>query len=156
MHGARHLGNEFYRTPDWYRLTSHHFIQLAAFDEFHAEVKATLALAYLVDRNDAWVLEAGSSFGFAAESFQVCFGGPRPQAKHFERDSTVQTVLMGAINHALAPATDFLQQFVIAEVCQYPCCSLGFLYNWCGQAIVAAGVDDPGYRFLVERANARF
>jgi hypothetical protein len=57
---------------------------------------------------------------------------------------------MGAIYHALAPATDFLQQSIIAEVCEYPCRSPGFLYNWCGQAIVAAWVDDPGYRFLVQ------
>src|SRR6266403_6352850 len=121
VHGACHFHNEFQRAPDRHGFAPDYFIQLTAFNKLHAEVTLAITLAYLIDGNDSWVLEAGGSFGLAAESFQVRFGGPRTQSKQFERDSTVQTFLMGAIHHALAAPTNFLQQFVVAKVSEYLC-----------------------------------
>ena len=43
--------------------------RLAAFNKLHAEITLTIALAYLIDGNDSWVMEAGGSTGLAAESF---------------------------------------------------------------------------------------
>jgi hypothetical protein len=109
-----------------------------------------IALAYLIDGNDSWVLEAGGSFGLAAETLQMRFGGPRTQSKQFERDSTVQTFLMGAINNALAAPANFFKQFIITKVSEH---SRGFLSIRCSHTTVAAGVNDPGYRFVVEQAE---
>ena len=47
------------------------------------------------------MFEAGSSFRFPAKALQVRFGGPGAQAYDLERDSAVETLLMGAIYHAL-------------------------------------------------------
>ena len=115
MHSARYLRDQFHRLPDRYRLAPDHFVKLAAFDELHAEVTSAFALADLVDGNDAWMFEAGSSFRLAAKALQVRFGGPRAQSNHFERDGAIETFLMGAINHALAAPANFLQQLVVAE-----------------------------------------
>ncbi len=56
---------------------SDYFVKLAAFDEFHAEVACAFALADLVDGNNAWMFEAGSSFRLPAKTLQVRFGRPR-------------------------------------------------------------------------------
>jgi hypothetical protein len=109
MHSACHFDNEFHRAPDRHGLAPDHFIELAAFNKLHAEITLAITLAYLIDGNDSGVLETSGSFGLAAESFQMRFCGARTQAKQFERDSTVQTFLMGAINNGLAAPTNFLQ-----------------------------------------------
>src|SRR4029077_141563 len=119
MHSACHFHNEFHRVPDRDGFAPDHFIELAAFNKLHAEITLAITLAYLIDGNDSWVLEAGGSFGLAAESFQVRFGGPRAQSKQFERDRTVQTFLMSAIHHALAAPANFFQQFIITEVSEH-------------------------------------
>ena len=55
-----------------------HFIQLAAFDELHAEVALAIALADLVNGNNAWMFEAGCSFCLPAKALQMFFGRPSP------------------------------------------------------------------------------
>ena len=94
---------------------SDYFVKLAAFDELHAEVALAIALADLVNGNNAWMFEAGSSFRFPAKALQMCFGRPRAQTNYFERDGAIETFLMSAINYALTAATNFLQQLVVAE-----------------------------------------
>src|SRR5438046_8443562 len=48
------------------------------------------------------------------------FSGPMAQANHFERNRAIETFLPGAINDALAAATDYLQQFVVAKIAECP------------------------------------
>jgi hypothetical protein len=115
---------------------------LAALDELHAEVALTIPLTNLVNRNNAWVFEPGSSFRFAAKALQVRFGGPRAKADHFERDGAIKTFLMGAINYALTASADFLQQFVVAKVCEHSNRMRGFLFNCYSHAIITAGLSD--------------
>src|SRR5262245_40836340 len=76
MNCARHFGNKFHRAPDRQRHTSHYFVKLAAFDEVHAEVALTIALAHLVDGDDARMLQACSGFRFSAKTLQMRFGRP--------------------------------------------------------------------------------
>ena len=64
--------------PNRHRLTLDHFVKLAAFNELHAEVALAIALADLVNGNDAWMFEAGSSFRFSTKTLQMCFGRPGP------------------------------------------------------------------------------
>ena len=68
MHGARHLCDEFHRLPDGHRRVFNHFVKLTAFDELHAEVALPIALAHLVDWDDARMIEARSGFCFQDES----------------------------------------------------------------------------------------
>src|SRR5207248_6651358 len=42
--------------------------------------------------------------------------GPSPEANHFQRDGPVEAFLTRAINDPLSAATNFLEQFVIAEL----------------------------------------
>ena len=82
MHGARHLRDEFRRLPDRHRLAPDHFIKLAAFNKLHAEVTGAIALAHLVDGNDARVIEAGGSFRLPAKALQVGFARPLTKADY--------------------------------------------------------------------------
>jgi hypothetical protein len=76
MNGASYLCNELRRLPCRHRVTADYFIKLTAFDEFHAEIAGTLALAYFVDGNNARMIEAGGSFCFPTKALQVRFGRP--------------------------------------------------------------------------------
>ena len=98
-----------------------YFVELAAFDELHAEVALAIALADFVDGNNAWMFEVGSGFRFPAKTLQMRFGGPGTEADHFKRDSAIETFLMGTINNALTASADFLQQLVVAKVPEYFC-----------------------------------
>jgi hypothetical protein len=131
-----------------------YFVKLVAFDEIHAEVAATLALPDFMNWNDQWMVEAGSGFRFSTKALQMRFGSPRAQADDFERDGAIESFLMGAINYALTAPADFLQQLVIAEVSQDSRRSRGFLSIRRPDAIIAAGVNDSGYRFVCEQTKA--
>ena len=54
--------------PDRHRLAPDYFIKLAALNEVHAEVAVTIALADLVDWDNAGMLESGGCFRFATEA----------------------------------------------------------------------------------------
>ena len=56
MHGARQFCDEFCCATDGYRLPPNHFVQLAAFDQIHAEVTAAVALADFMNWNDGWMV----------------------------------------------------------------------------------------------------
>src|SRR5438128_3194689 len=97
------------------------------------------------------MVEAGSGFCFATESLQMCLRGPMSQTDYFESYGAVETFLPGAINYALSTTTDLLEQFVVTKVGKRLCRTWCFLFIWCSLAILAAGVDDPGYRFVREQ-----
>ena len=59
------------------------FVELSAFDEFHAEVAGAIALADLVNRHDARMVQARCRFGLEAEAFEVRFGGPLAESNDF-------------------------------------------------------------------------
>ena len=83
MHGARYLRNEFRRLPDRHRLAPDYFVKLAPFNELHAEVTSPLALANFVNRDYAWMVEAGRRFRFHAEPFDVRLRGPPAKPDYF-------------------------------------------------------------------------
>jgi hypothetical protein len=83
IHSARHFGDEFRGLPNGDRPPLDYFIKLAAFDESHAEVALTVALADLVDGHNARMIEAGSSFGFQTKAFEVGFRGPLAKTDDF-------------------------------------------------------------------------
>ena len=154
VNGARHLGDQFHRAPNWHWLALGHFIELAAFDKFHAEVTRAIALADFVNRDNAWMLETGGRFGFATKTFQMRFGGPMAQADHFQCHGAVQTFLPRAINHALTAATDFFLDFVITKVSEaFLGCRVAFFLSVRSRAIITTGVTDPGYRFVGEKTK---
>jgi hypothetical protein len=166
MHGVRYFRDQFHRSPDRQRLAPHYFVKLAAFNELHAEVALAIAFANVVNGNDAWMIQAGSGLRLTAKALQVRFGGPRAEANHFERDGTIETFLMGAINYALSAPANFLEQFVIAEVCEHTCRSVGPRFVVCPRAIIThditrlspsySGPFDPSYRFVVEQTKPTF
>src|SRR5437762_271039 len=140
VHSTRQLRYEFYGASDRHRRALDCFVELAAFDELHAEVAGAFALPDLVNRNDAWIFQAGGRFRFALKAFQMRFSGPGAQADHFERDGAIETFLMGAINHALTAASDFLQQLVIAKVCEHSNRRRGFILVRCSNIVTATEV----------------
>src|SRR4029077_6064446 len=109
MHSASQFRDQFRCLSDRHRVAPDHFVKLAAFDEIHAEVAATIALAHFMNGNDKWMVEVGSGFCFPAKTLQMLFGGPGTEADHFKRYSAIETFLMGTINYALAAPAYFLQ-----------------------------------------------
>ena len=99
------------------------------------------------------MFKAGSSFRFPAKALQMRFGRPRAQADHFKRDCAIETFLMGAINYALTAAANFLQQLVIAKVCEHSCWWSGFLPIQCLHTTIAIDISGRGYRFVVEKTK---
>src|SRR5262249_14927263 len=110
-------------------------------------------LTDVVNRNNAWMLEAGGSFRFTTETFHMRFGGPISQADHFQCYRAVETFLPGSVNHTLTAASDFLQQLIIAKIAEPACGSCRFLCIRRLWAITNAGVTDPGYRFFGEQTK---
>src|SRR5882757_469286 len=80
MDRSRHLRYEFYRAPNRYRLAPGHFVELSAFDKFHAEVARAIALPNFVYRNDTGMLQLGRGFCFKPKTLQVCFARPLTEA----------------------------------------------------------------------------
>src|SRR5882724_8006923 len=83
MHSAGHLCDEADRLPDRKRSMFNYLVKLAAFDKLHTEVAVAIALAHLVDRDDAWMIEARSGFGFKSEALEMCFGRPLAKPNDF-------------------------------------------------------------------------
>src|SRR6266481_7235511 len=77
------LRDQFHRAPNRYRLAPGHFIKLATFDEFHAEVARAVTLTDFVDRNDTGMLQTGGGFCFKAKAFQGRFARPLAKANDF-------------------------------------------------------------------------
>src|SRR2546430_13451582 len=82
MHRARQLNNQFHCRPDRHRFTLEDYIELAAFDQAHAEVASTIALADFINWNDAGMVQPGGRFRFATESFHVRLRGPMAESDH--------------------------------------------------------------------------
>jgi hypothetical protein len=60
-----------------------YFVELAAFNKLHAEVALAIALAYLVDWDNAWMIETRGSFGFQTKPLKVRSSGPLAEANDF-------------------------------------------------------------------------
>ena len=58
----------FFGVTDWHRVTLNCFVELATFDQVHAEVTTIVALADFVNWNDEWMVQPGRCLGFAAEA----------------------------------------------------------------------------------------
>src|SRR6266581_5621474 len=116
LHRACQLNNQFHCRSDRHRLTLEHRIELSAFDQAHAEVASAIALADLINWNDAGMIQSGGRFRFATEPFYVRFRGPMTQGDYLQCHDAVKTFLPDTVNHALAAPTDFFQQLVITEL----------------------------------------
>src|SRR6266567_6099333 len=120
MKRARQLRDKFRRLANWHQLAPNDFIELAAFDKFHAEVTSAVTFPDFVNRNDARIVQVCGGFRFQAKALEMRFRRPVTETDDFQRDDPIQTFLPRAINHALAAAANLFLQFVIAEVCQHP------------------------------------
>src|SRR5947208_4400400 len=118
--GARQLGDQFGCATNRYRFALRDGIELAALHQSHAEVTGAVALSDFVNRDDARMVQAGGGFCFETKALHVCLCRPVSETNHFERHNPVQTFLSCPINDALAAASDFFEQFVIAEIFQHP------------------------------------
>ena len=109
MDNTRDPRDQLRSLADRQRRAPNDFIELAALNEFHTEVTGAIALANFIDRNDAWMVEAGGSFRFPAETLDVRRGRPAAEGDHLERDDAIEALLMGAKDHALSAAANLLE-----------------------------------------------
>src|SRR4029453_18625956 len=109
MNGARQLGNEFHRLSDGHRRVFNHFVKLTAFDKLHSEVALSIALAYLVDWDDARMIEARRGLGFQTEALEMCLGRPLAEADDLQSNDTVETLLSCTKHDSLTAASDLFK-----------------------------------------------
>src|SRR5262249_37361519 len=83
MNSARDLCDELHRLPDRHRSSPNDFVELSAFDEFHAEVAGAIPLIHFVNGDNAWMIETGGGFGFPAKALQMRFARPLTKANYF-------------------------------------------------------------------------
>ena len=76
MNRAGEAGNNLRGAAQGNSFATNELIELATLLEFHAEVAGAVALADLVDWNDAGMFETGRRFRLATKPLQVCFGSP--------------------------------------------------------------------------------
>src|SRR5262249_22655890 len=116
VHSAGDFRDELCRLPGRDRPATNYFVEPIAFDESHAEVARTLALADFVNWNDPSMIYSRHRFGLPPKALQVRVSCPLTSANHLYRDCATETPLPGPKYYALAATTDFLQQLVIAKI----------------------------------------
>src|SRR5215472_12118052 len=115
MDSARKFRDYFRRLPNRQRRALDYFVELAAFNELHAEVTRAVTVAYLIDWHDTWMIETCGSFGFPTKPLQVVFASPLTETDDFEGDYAVESLLSRPEHHALPAPTDFFQQLIVAQ-----------------------------------------
>src|ERR1043166_86433 len=93
-------------------------IELAAFDELHAEVARPVTLADFVNRHDLRMFQTRCCFRFLTKPSQVRGAGKVTEPNYFQRDRAIQTFLPRSIYDALSAAANFFDQMVITELPQ--------------------------------------
>ena len=83
MYSVGHLGDKFDRLPNRQRCVPDYFLELAAFNKLHAEVALAIALADLVDWDDAWMIKARRGFCFQTKALEVRLRGPLSKTDDF-------------------------------------------------------------------------
>ena len=101
------------------------------------------------------MFEAGGGFRFTTKTFQMRFGGPMAQADHFERDDAIQTLLLARDTphpgrHDRFPPAIHSRQ---SRRTSLPTARFLFICVL-HRPSSAAGVIDPGYRFVREQIKS--
>src|SRR5262245_3580699 len=109
MHGTCHSGDELHRLPNRHRRMFNYFVKLTTFNELHAEVTLAVALAHLVDGNDAWMVQTRSRFGFKTKALEVRSCCPLAETDDFQCNYAVETLLPSSKYDALSAATNLLE-----------------------------------------------
>ena len=79
--------------------------QIVAVDEPHGDVRPSVALAVVVDRDDVGVLDRRRRTRLAQEALANARIAEQPGRDDLQRDGTVETQLRGLVDDAHAPAT---------------------------------------------------
>src|SRR5206468_11404662 len=141
--------------------TLDYLVQLAAFDELHAEITGAIPLADFVNGDDARMIEAGGGFRLQTETLEMRLRGPLAETDDFQRHCAVKTFLPRTKHHALTAATDFFQQFVIAQLSQHLGGARCFFTMGSSRSIrfnifSGAAVTAAGYRCVREQTKRGF
>ena len=105
------------------------------------------------------MLEGGGGLRFSSKARQVRFGCPLTESNDFQCNRAVETFLPRTEHHALAAASDFFQQFVVAKVGQRLRGARCFLIlasssSICFNIFNRAAVTASGYRGGREQTKA--
>src|SRR5262245_9961514 len=83
MHRACYFCDKFQGLPDRDRCVFNYLVKLTAFDQLHAEVALTIALAHLVDGHNAWMIKACGGFCFQTKAPKVRWRSPLTESNDF-------------------------------------------------------------------------
>src|SRR6516165_2072636 len=109
VNSARHLGDEFHHLSEGHRRIANHLVKLTTFDKLHTEIALAIPLADLVDGNDAWMVKAGSGFGFQPKAPEVRLCCPLTEADDFQCNYPVEAFLPSTKNDPLSTPANLLE-----------------------------------------------
>ena len=116
MGGVERIGNfdaqredglEFHGAP------GDQVLERGAVEEFHDEEGASGVLADVVDGADVGMIQGGSGFGFAAETFEGLAVLREIVGKEFEGDEAAEASVFRFVDHAHAAATELFDDPVM-------------------------------------------
>jgi hypothetical protein len=112
MHSLGNLDEELGRLPGLADQVENLLAEVAAFHQFHADVRVPLLLADLVDRHHMRVLQPGDRFGFFSEPLDRGRGPRAAQPDHLQSDDPVEHDLQGLVDHAHAPVCQVTEDLI--------------------------------------------
>ncbi len=91
-------------------------VQTAAGTILECEEWLAIMLGDFVDLDDVRVTEPGDGLGFGAETREIGFTGMAARQEHLEGDRSIEAQLPGFVDDAHAPATEFSQDLISANI----------------------------------------
>src|ERR1051325_994159 len=86
-----------------------------ALDKFHREEVLAAMFPNVVDGDDVWMLEGAGGLGFGGETSDKRVAGEFAEEEGFDGNNAIEGNLARAKNDAHAAASDFFEQFIIAD-----------------------------------------
>jgi hypothetical protein len=132
VQGPGHLLDQLQALADVERLAGDDLVERVALDVVHGVVGLALEGLELVDGHDVGVLELGGAGGLAVEALHLLGRGVLGGEQHLHGHHPAELRVQGLVDHAVGPAADLVQDFVVGEGLDR------------GQAHLAAAGGGPG------------
>ena len=90
-------------------------LQRLSVEKLHHDEVLAMMLAHIVDGADVWMIQRGSSPGLAPEPFACQQIVRKLLGQEFERDHSVQSGILGLVDHAHPAAAELLEHAIMGH-----------------------------------------
>src|SRR6516165_5544828 len=115
IEGIGNLDGEIEQFFGLERLASNPVLECLSLQKLHRNEGLALVITNLINCADIRVVQRGGCLSFTLETLQSLAVPGEPLGQEFERDEAMQPGVLGLVNHAHAPAAEFLQNAIVAD-----------------------------------------